>query len=77
MKRIHVLVLSLLVSIAWSIVQIRVAGTRGGGEDEQYSFDTRWAWLTLYRRDGDGWQRIADVSTNRPFDEASEALGND
>jgi hypothetical protein len=63
-------------SIAWSIVQVRVAGTRGGGGDEQFSYDTRWAWLTLYRRDGDGWLRIADVSTNRPFDEVSEALGN-
>ena len=54
-------------SIAWSIVQVRVAGTRTGEGDETSSFDTRWAWLTLYRRDGDGWQRIADVSTNRPF----------
>jgi hypothetical protein len=63
-------------SIAWSIVQVRVAGARAGGDDEQYSYDTRWAWLTLYRRDGDGWLRIADVSTNRPFDEVSEALGN-
>lgn len=54
-------------SIAWSIVQVRVAGTRTGSGDEQLSFDTRWAWLTLYRRVGDNWQRIADVSTNRPF----------
>ncbi len=58
-------------SIAWSIVQVRVAGTRtteGGGERD---FDTRWAWLTLYRRDGERWRRIVDVSTNRPFDGAS------
>ena len=64
-------------SIAWSIVQVRVAGTRAGGKDEQYSFDTRWAWLTLYRRDGDGWLRIADVSTNRPFENISRVVGKD
>jgi ketosteroid isomerase-like protein len=54
-------------SIAWSIVQVRVAGTRTSDAGEPRDFDTRWAWLTLYRRVGDGWQRIVDVSTNRPF----------
>jgi hypothetical protein len=58
-------------SAAWSIVQVRVAGTRTGDDGVPRTFDTVWAWLTLYRRDGDGWQRIADVSTNRPFDEDS------
>jgi hypothetical protein len=56
-------------SLAWSIVQVRVAGTRAGEDDGANRFDTRWAWLTLYRRDGSGWERIADVSTNRPFDQ--------
>ena len=55
-------------STAWSIVQVRVAGTRTGDNGTPRSFDTVWAWLTVYRRHGDGWQRIADVSTNRPFD---------
>jgi ketosteroid isomerase-like protein len=53
---------------AWSIVQVRVAGTRTGDDGVPRTFDTEWAWLTLYRRDGDGWQRITDVSTNRPFE---------
>jgi ketosteroid isomerase-like protein len=57
-------------SLAWSIVQVRVAGERTGNDSTVSSFDTRWAWLTLYRREGDGWKRIADVSTNRPFDPA-------
>ena len=56
-------------STGWSIVQVRVAGTRTGNDGESRTFDTVWAWLTLYRHDGDGWQRIADVSTNRPFEE--------
>ena len=56
-------------SMAWSIVQVRVAGTRTADDGEARSFDTKWAWLTLYRRDGESWQRIADVSTNRPFNQ--------
>jgi ketosteroid isomerase-like protein len=55
-------------SAAWSIVQVRVAGTRTGDDGVSRSFDTVWAWLTLYRRVGDGWKRTADVSTNRPFE---------
>jgi hypothetical protein len=55
-------------STAWSIVRVRVAGTRTGDDGVPRTFDTVWAWLTLYRRDGDGWQRFVDVSTNRPFD---------
>jgi ketosteroid isomerase-like protein len=55
-------------STAWSIVQVRVAGTRTRDDDVPRTFDTAWAWLTLYRRHGDGWQRIVDVSTNRPFE---------
>jgi ketosteroid isomerase-like protein len=58
-------------SLAWSIVQVRVAGTRTGQDGQAHTFDTLWAWLTLYRRDGDRWQRIADVSTNRAFAEPS------
>jgi ketosteroid isomerase-like protein len=56
-------------STAWSIVQVRVAGTRSPADGEPRTFDTAWAWLTLYRRDGQNWQRIVDVSTNRPFDQ--------
>ena len=58
-------------SIAWSIVQVRVAGDRTGADGTTTSFDTRWAWMTLYRRDGDGWRSIANVSTHRPWDQNS------
>lgn len=56
-------------SVAWSIVHVRVAGTRTGVDEVPRAFDTAWAWLTLYRRDGDGWRRVVDVSTNRPYDQ--------
>ena len=48
---------------------VRVAGARTADDGETASYDTLWAWLTLYRRDGDTWQRIVDVSTNQPFHE--------
>lgn len=54
-------------SLAWAIVQVRVAGTRTLSDGTFSSYDTLWAWITLYQRSGDGWLRIADVSTNRPY----------
>ena len=58
-------------SLAWAIVQVRVAGTSTRAEGPPRSFDTRWAWITLYERDGHGWLRVADVSTSRPFEPPS------
>jgi len=54
-------------SLAWAIVQVRVAGTRSMPDGSLHTFDTLWAWITLYQRNGDQWLRIVDVSTNRPF----------
>ena len=52
------------------VVAVRDSSARQTGDDDTArSFDTLWAWLTLYRRDGEGWKRITDVSTNRPFDQ--------
>jgi hypothetical protein len=58
-------------SLAWAIVQMRVAGTRSMPDRSSRAFDTLWAWITLYRRTGDQWLRIVDVSTNRPFNGTS------
>jgi hypothetical protein len=54
-------------TLAWAIVQVRVAGIshRASGIDE--TFDTQWAWITLFEKRNGQWSRIADVSTNRPF----------
>lgn len=54
-------------SLAWAVVQVRVAGTRSLPDGASRQFDTRWAWITLYQREGRHWSRIVDVSTNRPF----------
>lgn len=56
-------------SMAWAVVQVRVAGTRTMPDGSRRAFDTRWAWLTVYHREGDGWRRMVDVSTNRPWQE--------
>ena len=55
-------------SLVWSIVQVRVAGTEKVSNETTESFDTLWAWITLYERRGDKWLKIADVSTKRPYD---------
>ncbi len=55
-------------SLAWSIVNVRAAGTRRVSHEAEEPFDIQWAWITLYERHGDRWKRIADVSTNREFD---------
>jgi hypothetical protein len=48
-------------SVAWSIVQVKVAGTRvRGGEEIELSFIC--AWITLYERQGDKWIRLLEVS---------------
>jgi hypothetical protein len=56
-------------SLAWAIVQVRVAGTRALADGTSHTYDTIWAWITLYQRSGDEWLRIADVSTDRPYGE--------
>ena len=56
-------------SLAWAIVQVRVAGTMPMPDGSSRAFDTLWAWITLYERNDGQWLRLADVSTNRPFNE--------
>jgi len=56
-------------SLAWSVVRVRVAGQRSRMDGPPQNFDTLWAWMTLYRRSGDQWLRIVDVSTNQPYHE--------
>ncbi len=57
-------------TLAWIVVQVRVAGIshRESGVDDP--FDTQWAWITLYEKRNGEWSRISDVSTNRPFSES-------
>ncbi len=56
-------------SVAWAIVQVRVAGKQSGPSGSSREFDTVWAWISIYHRSGERWMRITDVSTSRPFED--------
>lgn len=57
-------------TLAWAVFQVRVAGTQATSDTTSAEFDTIWAWLSLFERDGDGWKRLMDVSTSRRFGES-------
>ena len=49
-------------SVAWSIVQVKVAGNRALDDGTERGLDFTCAWITLYKRQGDNWVRLAEVS---------------
>jgi len=49
-------------SLAWSIVQVKVAGTRQVTDEVDQDVDFTAAWITLYERQKEKWIRIAEVS---------------
>ena len=49
-------------SVAWSIVQIEVAGKRTTDDGTEQALDFTCAWITLYERQGDKWMRLGEVS---------------
>jgi len=50
-------------SIAWSIVQVKVAGRQISNGDANREVDFTCAWITLYERRENMWVRLADVSS--------------
>lgn len=49
-------------SVAWSVVRVKVAGrTVANGSERELDFIC--AWITLYRRRGDRWIRVGEVSS--------------
>ena len=46
-------------SAAWSIVRVKVVGRKNTGDPVDFTC----AWLTLYRREGNGWSKLAEAST--------------
>jgi hypothetical protein len=48
-------------SLAWSIVQVKVAGKRKA--DDETDLDFTCAWITLYEREGSRWMKLAEVSS--------------
>ncbi len=52
-------------SLAWMNVKVKVSGTRVNDDGSSRPVDFTCAWLTLYKRDGDRWLRLGEVSTWR------------
>ena len=50
-------------SLAWSIVNVKVAGKRKMEDGTEADMGFISAWIMLYERQGNKWVRIADVST--------------
>ncbi|MBN1223366.1 MAG: nuclear transport factor 2 family protein [Candidatus Aminicenantes bacterium] len=53
-------------STAWSIVKVRVAGSRKLDDGTVRDFDTTFAWITVYKRKDGKWTRQVEVSTDKP-----------
>lgn len=49
-------------SVAWSVVQVKVAGKREMEDGTQRDLDFTCAWITLYEREGSRWIKLAEVS---------------
>jgi hypothetical protein len=49
-------------SVAWSIVQVKVAGKRKMEDGTERDLDFACAWITLYEREGSRWMKLAEVS---------------
>jgi hypothetical protein len=49
-------------SVAWSVVQVKVAGKRKMEDGTERDLDFTCAWITLYEREGSRWIKLAEVS---------------
>ncbi len=49
-------------SVAWSVVQVKVAGKSKMEDGTQRDLDFTCAWITLYEREGSRWIKLAEVS---------------
>jgi hypothetical protein len=50
-------------SMAWSVAQVKVAGTRRAEDGSLRTLDFVCAWVTVFERRDDRWVRLAEVST--------------
>jgi hypothetical protein len=50
-------------SLAWSVVQVKVAGKRAAEDGTDRDLDFICAWITLYERQGKKWVRLGEVSS--------------
>lgn len=51
-------------TLAWCLVRVKVAGKQKMDVDSVSHFNTTWSWITLYKREGDTWLRLGEVSSH-------------
>ena len=49
-------------TLAYSLVRVKIEGERKYENDTISNFDFICAWITLYKREGDNWIRLGEVS---------------
>jgi hypothetical protein len=52
-------------SLAWSVVQVKVAGVREMDDKTKRDFDYTFAWITLYEKQEDKWIRLGEASNSK------------
>jgi hypothetical protein len=55
-------------SLAWSIVQVKVAGRRKMEDGVEVKLNFICAWITLFERQGERWLRRGEVSSFKEAD---------
>lgn len=49
-------------SLAWSLVRVKVAGDQEQTDGTTAELDFICAWITLFKREGESWIRLGEVS---------------
>ena len=50
-------------SLAWSLVRVKVEGDQEQLDGSMAELDFTCAWITLFKREGEGWIRLGEVSS--------------
>ncbi len=53
-------------TLAWLIVQVKIAGSQLDRQGGKKAFDSVWAWIELYEKRDGRWFRVGEVSNAKP-----------
>ena len=52
-------------SLAWSTAKLKVVAKQKMADGTESDYESVYAWTTIFRRDGNGWLRLSETSTNK------------
>jgi hypothetical protein len=52
-------------SLAWSVAKLKVVAKQKMGDGTESAYESVYAWTTIFKRDGNGWLRLSETSTNK------------